>query len=149
MARNINELHPVLQEKIILLKQMCEERNLKLGIGECLRSVEEQEELYARGRTKAGDIVTTARGTAYASLHQWGVAFDVFRNIKGQEYNELVFFFEVAELAKSIGLSWGGEWDDLKDYGHFYLPDWGRYPTKLIEEYGIFENFKKTWNCTE
>ncbi len=49
MARNINQLHPWMQYKIYLLKKECKKQGLQLGIGECFRSVKEQEDLYAKG----------------------------------------------------------------------------------------------------
>jgi peptidoglycan LD-endopeptidase CwlK len=39
-----------------------------------LRSFEDQDELYAQGRTKPGNIVTNARGGD--SLHNYGLAAD-------------------------------------------------------------------------
>ena len=45
------------------------------------QSVSEQEALYAKGRTKHGNIVTYAKSTSYSSMHQWEVAFDDFGNM--------------------------------------------------------------------
>ena len=146
MSRNINELHPRLQEKVSELQKLCENNGLIIGIGECLRTVAEQEELYAQGRTKPGNIVTNARGTSYSSQHQWGIAFDFYRNDGTGAYNESGNFFErVGRLAKSIGLGWGGDWTSIKDRPHLYLPDWGSTATKLKQQYGTPENFMKSW----
>lgn len=147
MSRDITQLHPRLQEKIAKLKVLCQENGLELGIGECFRSVAEQEALYAQGRTAAGNIITNARGTSYSSQHQWGIAFDFFKNVKGQEYSDNTFFTKVANLAKSIGLAWGGDWTSPVDKPHLYLPDWGDTPTILKNTYGIFDRFKATWNA--
>ena len=78
--RKIEDLHPKLQSLICDLKEECEKRGLKIGVGECLRTAEEQDKLYAKGRTEKGSIVTNAKGTSYSSMHQWGVAFDFYRN---------------------------------------------------------------------
>ena len=59
--RDISQLHPVLQEKLRQVEKACGERGLPIGIGECIRTVEEQNELYAQGRTKPGKIVTNAK----------------------------------------------------------------------------------------
>lgn len=149
MARDITQLHPRLQANIAELKKMCAAKGLQLGIGECLRSVAEQDALYAQGRTTGGNIVTNAKGSSYQSQHQWGIAFDFFKNIKGQEYNDSAFFAEVAKLAKSLGLAWGGDWTGFVDKPHLYLPDWGSDTTKLKSTYGTFDNFKATWNNVE
>ena len=42
-----------------------------------LRTLEEQQELYAQGRTKSGPIVTNADGVNNKSNHQGGNAVDV------------------------------------------------------------------------
>lgn len=150
MGRNINELHPRLQEKVSDLQKLCKNNGLIIGIGECLRTVAEQEELYAQGRTKPGNIVTNARGTSYSSQHQWGIAFDFYRNDGTGAYNESENFFErVGSLAKSIGLGWGGDWASIKDRPHLYLPDWGSTASKLKQQYGTPESFMKSWGKPE
>ena len=148
MARDIKQLHPTLQKKIAELKTLCEKEGLKLGIAECFRSVAEQDALYAKGRTAPGSIVTNAKGSTYSSQHQWGIAFDFFKNVKGHEYDDASFFKRVGTLAKSIGLGWGGDWTSFVDRPHLYLPDWGSTTTKLKSQYGTFEKFKATWNST-
>lgn len=148
MSRDITQLHPTLQTKIAQLKTLCEQNDLELGIGECFRTVEEQEALYAQGRTTPGNIVSNARGTSYSSQHQWGIAFDFFKNVKGQEYSDNTFFTKVANLAKSIGLAWGGDWSGFIDKPHLYLPDYGSTTAILKSRYGTFEDFKATWGTT-
>jgi peptidoglycan L-alanyl-D-glutamate endopeptidase CwlK len=147
MARDITQLHPRLQEKIAELKELCKKENLNIGIGECFRSVAEQDKLYAQGRTTPGSIVTNAKGSTYSSQHQWGIAFDFFKNVKGHEYDDIAFFNKVGALAKSIGLAWGGDWKSPVDKPHLYLPDWGSTTTKLKNQYGTFEKFKATWKA--
>ena len=144
--RNINELHPELQEKVEKLKTACEDLGLKIGISECLRTKEEQDSLYAKGRTAPGSIVTNARGSTYSSMHQWGVAFDFFRNDGCGAYNTADGFFEkVGAVGKEIGLMWGGDFKSIKDMPHFQLPDWGSGPATLKSLYGTPEKFFSTW----
>lgn len=145
MSRNISDLHPTLQKKIAELKTLCESKGLNIGIGECLRTVAEQNALYAKGRTASGSIVTNAKGTSYSSQHQWGIAVDFFKNVKGHEYDDIAFFEQVAALAKSIGLGWGGDWTSIKDRAHLYLSDWGSTATKLKQQYGTPEKFFASW----
>ncbi len=146
MARDINALHPDLQEKIKQLKNLCSKNGLNIGIGECFRTVVEQDALYAQGRTQSGNIVTNARGSFYNSQHQWGIAFDFFKNEKGHEFDDLLFFTDVSKLAKSIGLAWGGDWVSIKDRPHLYLPDWGSTTKQLKAQYGTPDKFVSTWN---
>ena len=71
MGRSIDVLHPELKKKIEELKKRCSAAGLKIGISETWRTVEEQDKLYAKGRTEPGNIVTNARGSTYSSMHQW------------------------------------------------------------------------------
>ena len=146
MSRNISDLHPILQEKVEELKKACEKKGLKIGISECLRTVAEQDALYAQGRTAPGSIVTNAKGSTYSSMHQWGVAFDFYRNDGKGAYNDSDgFFTKVGKIGQALGLEWGGSWTSPVDKPHFQLPDWGSTPTKLKNTYGTFEKFKRTW----
>lgn len=144
--RDITRLHPELQMKIRELMSLCEENNLKIDISECLRTAEEQNELYAKGRTKPGRIVTNANGSEYLSMHQWGIAFDFYRiDGKGAYNEEDDFFIKVGRLGESIGLEWGGSWTSFVDKPHFQLPDWGTSPQSLIAIYKTPENFIDSW----
>lgn len=146
MGRDIKKCHPRLQEAFQQLLAKCSAQGLAVGLGECFRTVAEQDVLYAQGRTKLGSIVTNAKGSSYASQHQWGIAFDFYRNDGKGAYNESDRFFErVGAAGKSLGLGWGGDWNSLVDKPHFYLPDWGTGTKILRSQYRTFEQFKKTW----
>ena len=88
MGRDITKCHPRLQELAAELKAECARQGYQIAIGESFRSVAEQDALYAQGRTKPGQIVTNAPGSSYSSMHQWGVAFDFYRNDGTGAYNE-------------------------------------------------------------
>ena len=119
-------------------------------LGECFRSVAEQDALYAKGRTKPGSIVTYAKGTSYSSMHQWGIAFDIIRNDgKGAYYDSDGWFSKVGKIGKALGLEWGGDWINPVDKPHFQLKQWGSTPAKLKQLYGSVENFKKTWEVDD
>lgn len=145
MSRDISLLHPRLQAKIDGLIYLCEKQGLKIGISECFRSVKEQDELYAQGRTKKGVIVTNAKGSSYSSMHQWGVAFDIYRNDGKGAYTDGGFFAQVGKIGQSIGLEWGGSWKSIVDKPHFQLKFWGSTPAKLKAKYSNPDNFKKSW----
>ena len=143
--RNIKDLHPKLQEKLAEFKSLCEKQGLTVGIGECLRTASEQDALYAKGRTKPGNIVTNAKGSTYSSMHQWGVAFDFYRNDGKGAYNtEGRFFEKVGEIGKSLGLIWGGDWTS-PDMPHFQLSDWGNTASVLKKRYKTPDEFFETW----
>lgn len=144
--RDINKCHPRLIDLSKKLVSACRGQGLIIGIGESFRTKEEQDALYAKGRTAPGNIVTNAKGSSYSSHHQWGTAFDIYRNDGKGVYTDGDGFFEkVGKIGKSIGLEWGGDWKSPVDKPHFQLPDWGSTTTKLKKMYGTPENFMKTW----
>ena len=147
--RGIELLHPEAQEKARQLQALCDARGLKLLITETWRTTEEQDALYAQGRTRPGNIVTNCRGSEYQSPHQWGVAFDFCKNIRGQEYSDTAFFNTVGALGKSIGLFWGGDFKSFTDRPHFehpgYLPN--NSTATLRSKWGSPERFKASWTA--
>lgn len=147
MGRSIDVLHPELKKKIEELKKRCFAAGLKIGISETWRTVEEQDKLYAKGRTEPGNIVTNAIGSTYSSMHQWYIAFDFFRNDgKGAYNNSDGFFNKVGLIGEAIGLEWGGNWKSFVDLPHFQLASWGSTPDKLKAQYKNPDNFKKSWS---
>ncbi|NYT62453.1 M15 family metallopeptidase [Alcaligenaceae bacterium] len=88
-----------------------------------LRTYDEQNELYAQGRTKPGIKVTNARG-GYSN-HNFGIAFDV-GVFEGKKYlSESVKYKAVGVLGLDMGLEWGGNWKTIVDQPHFQLrPAW-------------------------
>ena len=144
MSIDMNLLHPRLANALMALQAQCAAINLELGFSTGYRSAAEQDALYAKGRTAPGSIVTNARG-GY-SQHNWGIAADFFRNVKGHEW-ETPFFEIVGPMAEKLGLGWGGRWTDFVDMPHLYLPDWGDTPTPLINAYGLhgYDAFRANW----
>lgn len=144
--RNINKCHPRLIDLSKKLVSACRGQGLIIGIGESFRTKEEQDALYAKGRTAPGNIVTNAKGSSYSSHHQWGTAFDIYRNDGKGVYTDGDGFFEkVGKMGKSIGLEWGGDWKSPVDKPHFQLPDWGSTTARLKRMYGTPEKFMDTW----
>jgi peptidoglycan L-alanyl-D-glutamate endopeptidase CwlK len=88
-----------------------------------LRTYEEQNDLYAQGRTKPGNIVTNARG-GYSN-HNFGIAFDI-GVFEGSSYkDESPKYKAVGALGTDLGLEWGGNWKTIQDEPHFQLrPTW-------------------------
>lgn len=142
------KLHPWLDYKLGLLLKECEKQGIYLIITEGFRTVEYQDSLYAKGRTKPGTIVTNAKGSSYSSQHQWGIAFDIAINDTKLLYDSATIK-KVAKIAKSskVGLSWGGDWKGLVDTPHFYLGKWGSTTSELKRKYSSFNVFKETWTA--
>lgn len=143
--RDITLCHPKLQELAAKLIEECKQQGLIIKIGETLRTVAEQDELYAQGRTKPGNIVTNAPGSSYSSYHQWGTAFDFYRaDGKGAYYDD-GFFTKVGKIGESLGLEWGGNWTSIVDKPHFQLPDWGSTTAGIKKLYRSPDEFMLTW----
>jgi peptidoglycan LD-endopeptidase CwlK len=88
-----------------------------------LRTYDEQNDLYAQGRTKSGEIVTNARG-GYSN-HNFGIAFDI-GVFEGSKYlDESPKYKAAGALGTDLGLEWGGNWKTIQDEPHFQLrPNW-------------------------
>jgi peptidoglycan L-alanyl-D-glutamate endopeptidase CwlK len=92
-----------------------------------LRTIAEQDALYAQGRTTPGKIVTWAKGGK--SYHNYGVAIDICLIIDGKEASwditkdfdkdGISDWMEIVTIFKSRGWEWGGDWATKKDYPHF------------------------------
>lgn len=143
---DLEKLHPWLDYKLSLLLKNCSKKGIYLIITEGFRTKEYQDELYAKGRTKPGKVVTNAKGSTYSSQHMWGVAFDIAINDTKLLYDAKTIK-KVAKIAKSskVGLAWGGDWKTIVDTPHFYLKKWGSTTTKLKQQYGTPDKFEKTW----
>ena len=88
-----------------------------------LRTYDEQNDLYAQGRTKPGRIVTNARGGF--SNHNFGIAFDVGVFEGSQYLDESPKYKAVGVLGMDLGLEWDGNWKTIQDEPHFQLrPKW-------------------------
>ena len=145
--RDRTKLHPKLQKLMEKHISECKKQGLIIGIGECVRTVAEQDALYAQGRTKPGAKVTNAPGYSYSSCHQWGIAYDVYRNDGNGAFNNNDGFFDkIGKIGRKIGLEWGGDWKSPVDKPHFQLPDWGSTTKQLKAIYGTPDKFMKTWS---
>lgn len=144
-----SRLHPWLDYKLTFLLNKCAKKGIYLIITEGYRSKEYQDQLYAKGRTAPGNIVTNAKGSDYSSQHQWGIAFDIAINDNKLLYDTATIK-KVAKIAKAkgVGLAWGGDWTNPVDMPHFYLKNWGATTTKLKTQYGTPEKFSASWEKT-
>lgn len=88
-----------------------------------LRTYEEQDALYAQGRTAPGNKVTNAKGGF--SNHNFGIAFDI-GVFEGTKYlGESPKYKAIGVLGMELGLEWGGNWKTIVDQPHFQLrPLW-------------------------
>lgn len=114
----LDSLKPKVRRLAERLLIECKRRGMAVVITQTLRTAEEQDRLYASGRTAPGRIVTRARG-GY-SLHNYGVAFDVCPVKDGKaDWTDLAAFDRIGAIGSALGLEWGGGWKKFKDRPHF------------------------------
>jgi len=142
-----NNLHPLDRKDFIAAIDEAEAKFPKstaVRIIQDLRTVDEQNGLYALGRTKInpdgrsatkpmGNIVTNAKGGQ--SYHNYGLAIDfaILYDLDGNGTYETLSWdlakdydkdgeadwMEVVDTFKKRGFEWGGDWHSLKDNPHF------------------------------
>lgn len=121
MAANLDGLHPIVRQATEELIKRCKARGIDILITQAYRSKEEQDALYAQGRTKPGKIVTNAKGGE--SYHNYGLAIDFCLLENGKavwEVNDK--WMAVVAEAKKLGFAWGGDFKgSFKDYPHLEM----------------------------
>ncbi|WP_077302711.1 M15 family metallopeptidase [Virgibacillus pantothenticus] len=123
------DLHPIVREKKETLINKAAANNIQVVITDGLRTVKEQNELYAQGRETSGSTITNAKGGE--SYHNYGLAIDyALKNKAGEVIWDINYdgngngksdWFEVASIAKDLGFEWGGDWKAFKDYPHLQM----------------------------
>lgn len=91
------------------------------------RPIEEQNKIYAIGRTVKGKILTYAKGGESPHNFYPSFAFDIaFLGIDKKLYWQNVYFERFAEIIKvySDKVKWGGDFVSFKDRPHFELKNW-------------------------
>ena len=87
-------------------------------IVEGYRSFKRQNELYAKGRTLPGVVVTNAK--AGESFHNYGCAVDFVFVKEGYNASD-VMWETLGQVGKTHGFEWGGDWKKFPDRPHFEL----------------------------
>ena len=91
---------------------LCKEAGLNVKVTETVRDDEYQRYLAANGYASK-----KATRPTFHSVKA-GLAFDICKNVKGHEYDDLSFFDRCGQIAKQVGFSWGGDWKSFKDRPH-------------------------------
>jgi peptidoglycan L-alanyl-D-glutamate endopeptidase CwlK len=118
--RNIMTLHPKAQQAARKFLKRLQDAGINARIISGTRTYAEQDELYAKGRTKPGSKVTNAKGGQ--SNHNFGIAWDIgIFNAQGAYLPESLLYDRAAEVGLIDGLEWGGNWHSFKDKPHYQL----------------------------
>lgn len=143
-CRDITELCPTLERAAREFLKRCAAANLNVLITQTYRSAEYQNSLYQQGRTKPGNIVTNLDGYKSTSPHQYRIAFDICKNVPGQEYSFDGFFKQCGSIWKDMGGVWGGDWTGFVDAPHFEFTD-GKGYAPFRNSYKFPDNFQMKW----
>lgn len=120
----LKTVHPDLQTLFI---EVIKHRDCTIVEG--LRTQERQQELFALGRDKPGDVVTNADGITHRSKHQDGNAIDVVPYPERYDEDALIAFGNfvkgIAVMLRRYGaidndIEWGGDWRFI-DRPHWQL----------------------------
>lgn len=131
----VNLLHPAVRSEVAATIDKVESGfppNMKVRIVQGLRTIKEQDALYAKGRTSPGPKVTNARGGK--SFHNYGIAIDfaiMYDKDNNGSFEELSWdllkdgdkdgrkdWDEVTVAFEAVGWEWGGRWRTFVDYPH-------------------------------
>ncbi len=116
--QRIDKLHPKLREEVKQIVANIEKRGVNIRITQGLRTIEEQNALYAQGRTKPGKVVTNAKGGH--SYHNYGLALDFCLLHK----DGTVSFSLIEDLDKDNKADWMEVVEEFKKYGWESGMDW-------------------------
>ncbi|QER38963.1 M15 family metallopeptidase [Acinetobacter suaedae] len=131
--RKWDKMNPRYKQRLLMVfKIMKEQHGYELVLLEGYRSP-------ARQNMLAGNPNTT-RARSYQSYHQFGLAADVAfkRNgkvvISERDPWAMRGYELYGQVAESVGLTWGGRWKSIKDYGHTEYRMPGLKKTKEMAE---------------
>jgi len=125
---------PELKDKICQLSTQLAAEGIYITVAQGLRTVEEQDALFAKGRDSAGNVVNKAQVVTNArgghSWHNFGLAVDCYpvdKETGGVDWNpQHPQWKRMEEIGVSLGLTSGANWERLVDAPHFQLT--GRFP---------------------
>ena len=121
-------VHPTLTDKVTRMLHALAELGFPMMVTDGVRTLAQQQALYAQGRSKPGKIVTNADGVRVKSNHQpkpdgYGHAVDCCFLVDGKpSWDGTLPWKLYGEMAKALGLSWGGDWKSITDKPHIEMP---------------------------
>lgn len=155
MNRDKSALCPAFALQLDMFESILAAARLPFFLFMGLRSFEEQDELYAQGRTKPGKIVTNAKGGD--SWHNYGLAadyvldgmtekpgiqwsWDLKADLNADGRND---WLQMAESAEAAGLEAGFRWVKFPDAPHVQ----NRFGLTLVEAKELYRigGLQKVW----
>lgn len=142
--QRVQLLHPAIRQDVIDAIEAAERNlptNAKVRIVQGLRTKDEQDALYAQGRTKPGQIVTNARfGQSY---HCFGLAID-FAIMYDKDNNGS---FEVLSWDTNYDFDKDGvkDWQEVVSEFRIRGFDWGGLWSKIVDNPHLEKTFQLDW----
>lgn len=149
LIRDMRELHPAFVPLAAEWLRLCASKLYPLLVVETRRTIEVAEAYYARGRkplavvndlyetaglppiTEEANRLTITSAVPGLSWHMYGLAIDAVPFAGGKPdwtydpQSPADLYDEVAGLAVSLGMEWGGRWRSRKDCPHVeWHPGW-------------------------
>lgn len=123
--QRLQGVHPALVQKVLGLLQ-----KFPMFVVMGVRTVAEQQTLYAQGRTAPGHIVTMKDGVVHKSNHQphadgLGYAVDcafIPTADRANPFDDAWPWESYGLAVEAAGLTWGGRWAHPHDSPHAELP---------------------------
>ena len=144
MSEKVTGLHPKVADALSQTITEAKARGMSVAMHMGLRTIEEQDALYAKGRTTPGSIVTNAPGGL--SWHNYGLAVDVvFKDAKGNwTWADSCDWEGLGQVGKMFGFEWGGDWTRFPDLPHFQMR--GKIPSiREAKEILVRDGIDKLW----
>jgi peptidoglycan L-alanyl-D-glutamate endopeptidase CwlK len=118
------KLHAGLAARGRAMLDACAQSGLAIMISEGLRTWEEQDAFYAKGRTvpPIGKRYWVTKAKGGQSYHNFGLAFDIVvldAVHKDGWDDDHPGWAAAARIGKQLGLEWGGDWAGFKDMPHY------------------------------
>jgi len=117
-SRKLSDLRPGAEKKFRFWTRACAIIGIDVLIYCTYRDFEQQNALYAIGRTKKGKKVTNAKGGK--SWHQYRLAVDAVPMVGGKpQWDDKMSYAKMGLVARKLGIEWAGDWKRFKELAHF------------------------------
>lgn len=118
-SRDLDKLRPDVAKNCQVFLNLCKKAGYPVLVTGTVRDDEYQLECYHKG--------TGGRPPATFHSVKAGLAFDICKNVKGEEYTDPGFWNGVSAIGKKIGFTWGGDWEKFVDKPHFQWDEHEKY----------------------
>lgn len=141
----LQNVHPELARRVTKLADALWIVGIQIEVDTALRTAEEQDELFARGRTSPGKEVTNARG--YQSNHVIGCAVDVSPEDSVTHLPDWNAshpgWQKIVSVGATYGLRDGKSWHDLP---HLELVEVPTEPTEAVQQICKVDGVQAVWD---